>query len=49
MENEFLKYLYSVKNRINENGMYSNCPDDTNWYKAQLELINEIINYIEKK
>ncbi|MCH5167534.1 MAG: hypothetical protein J1F35_06525 [Erysipelotrichales bacterium] len=48
MNNDILNYLNNIKDRINESGMYSNCQDDTNWYRAQLELINEIIDYVDK-
>lgn len=36
----FLTELYQ---EVQEGGMYANCQDDTNWYKAQLEILNKII------
>ena len=39
-------YLDYLEWRIEDEGRYSNCDEDTLWAKAQLELIREIKNHI---
>ena len=38
-------YLDDLEWEIDDGGRYSNCDEDTLWYKAQLELIRKIKNH----